>query len=108
MEGDRSHERRISTVEANYASLSNSMGKIEGYLGKLFDQTGDIKTGLALVVQNQADMKDYQIKCDSDRADMKTQLDNVTGFQARTMKVASMVSGTVAFCLTAGIEWFRK
>lgn len=90
---DIEHERRISTVEANYTNLSESMARVEGYLGKLFDQQGDIKTSVALVIQNQDGMKDYQKKCDIDRQDYDKRITATEGFQTRLVKYALLVTG---------------
>jgi hypothetical protein len=87
------HERRISTVEANYGTLAQSMSRMEGYLGQLFNQQSDIKTSIALVVQNQSGMKDYQVKCDSERTDHEKRLTSVEGFQGRLVKMAMVVTG---------------
>ena len=87
------YERRISTVEANMNNIATSMGKIEGYLGKLFDQSSQIQTGLALVVQNQAGMKIYQKDCDSESENHEKRITAVEGFQSRAIKFLIAISG---------------
>ena len=87
------HERRISTVEANLGNMNYSLQKIEGYLGKLFDQNGEIKTGLALVVSNQVDMKIYQKDCDTEREDHEKRITSCEGFQSRLIKMGIAVTG---------------
>ena len=102
------HERRISTVEANFADLLRTTTEIKGYLGKFFSDTNDIKTALALLVNNQNNVSDYQKKCDHDRADHEKRITEVEGIQSRAMKMAAGISTTMAFIITAGLEWARK
>ncbi len=87
------HERRISTVEANYNTLAASMLRMEASLGRIFRQQGDIQTSVALVVQNQSGMKDYQIKCDHERADHEKRITETEGFQGRLIKCAVAITG---------------
>lgn len=90
------HERRISTVEANYGTLAQSMQKIEGYMGDLFRQNGDIKTSIALVVQNQNSMTNttakYQDACDKERSDHEKRINNCEGFQKRLAGYATVIT----------------
>lgn len=86
------HERRLSTVEANYGTLTESMRRMEGYMGDLFRQQGDIKTSIALVVQNQNGMKDYQDKCDEERSDHDKRITSCEGFQKRLTGYAAIIT----------------
>lgn len=86
------HERRIATVEANYGTLAQSMQKIEGYMGDLFRQNGDIKTSIALVVQNQGGMKEYQTKCDAERNEHDKRITGCEGFQKRLTGYATIIT----------------
>lgn len=86
------HERRLSTVEANYTTLTYSMNEMKGYLGKLFEQQGEMKTSLALIAQNQVGMKEYQTKCDSERKDHDTRIGNCESFQKRLAAYAAVIT----------------
>ena len=92
MPGDN-HERRLSTVEANIADLLRSNNRMEGYMEKLFNQQGDIKTQCAVMVQNQEGMKTYQVDCDKERNDHEKRLTAVEGFQGRLVKFAIAITG---------------
>lgn len=87
------YERRLSTVEANAQNTNQSLQRMEGYLEKLFTQNGEIKVGMALVVQNQDDMKAYQTRCDGERRDHDKRLTECEGFQGRLVKMAIAVTG---------------
>ena len=87
------HERRISTVEAHMENLASSMDDIRDYVGKLFSETGDIKTGLALLVQNQEGMKEYQKRCDAERNDHEKRITATEGFQNRAIKFVVALTG---------------
>lgn len=90
MVGD--YERRVSTVEANYSTLASSMTRMEGYLGQLFNQQNDIKTSIALVVQNQSGMKEYQVKCDGERGDHEKRITAAESFQKRLTTYAAILT----------------
>ena len=87
------YERRLSTVEANYINLSDSLDEIKDCMSRLFSETGDIKTGIALVVQNQKGMTEYQVKCDAERSSHEKRITATEGFQGRLVKFAIAVTG---------------
>ena len=91
------HERRISTIEANFGNLASSMSKVAEHLGKLFEQQSEMKTSIALVVQNQGDFKVYQKECDTERADHEKRITAAEGFQGRLVKYAMVLTGVGSF-----------
>jgi hypothetical protein len=91
---DDDHERRLSTVEANFGNMAQSMGKIEGLLGDLFNRTGDIKTNVALVVQNQEGMNIYQRRCDEERADHEKRITECENFKKTIRNYSIAIFGT--------------
>lgn len=106
MKGDVEH--RLTSVEANLGNIANTANEIKGYLGKLFNETGDIKTGLALVVQNQSTTQAYIKKCDDDREDFHARIANIEGFQKNQVKIAAGAGGVIAFLTYGGSKIVEK
>lgn len=87
------HERRISTVEANAANTLMGIIEIKAMLATSAEKREAMLTQLAVVVDNQADMKQYQKDCNKERDDHEKRLTAVEGFQNRLVKLAVVMTG---------------
>lgn len=102
---------RLSVLETNLSNVAQDQTEIKSYLGKLFSETGDIKTGLSLVIQNQSSAQKYQEDCTADRINLEKRVDTIDlthARQAGKMLGISMAISTVIAALGIGIEWLKK
>lgn len=102
------HERRLATNEANIENFAKSQARIEDYMKALFEQNGEIKTSVALLVKSQEGMTKYQEGCDRERRDLDKRVTETEGYQKRQMRSAGGIAAAISIVFTGAIELFRR
>lgn len=101
----------IAALSANVKNIADRIDRYQGYMDN-YIQRGDIfredasKT-LAVIVENQKDMKIYTKQCDADRIIHDRRLTSCEGFQSRLLRIASILSIFLASSITGIIEWLK-
>lgn len=112
MAGETDIERRLATLEANTSNTASSVTKIEGYLSRRSEQHlqqhTEVMTTLAVIKNNQDNMKEYQEECTAERKTQDKRLSSVESFQQNQMKIAGAAGGFFGLLITLAAELFKK
>lgn len=101
-------EQRLARVEAN----TDSIDKIEGYIGKLYESVNGIGHDITVIKCIQEDMKigqkEYTASCTEDRKNFNHRIMEVEGFKSQITWAASIIAAIISVGFTSTIEWFRR
>jgi len=110
-----SDQERLASLEAHKESTGKAIDAIFNYMEEGRTWRGETTACLTRLVVNQEGMKEYQVKCDSDRKDISSRVTGIEMGESRqagrssviTAIMAASVSGIVAF-MPDLIRWLHK
>lgn len=106
----KSIESRVSTVEANLKNLSDSMNRIEGWLGKSYEERNKqhVETiqRLTVIETMQVDFKRYQVDCDDERKEIKTEQAECKNYRSKQAGIAIASSALISGFISILGFWF--
>jgi hypothetical protein len=105
MTGDR---ERIASLEANQRNTDKTVDAIFEYMKDGKEQREKMIAQLAVVVDNQIDMKLYQDRCDAERTAHDKRITEVEGFQKRQIRIAVLAGGFGSFLALGGSKVIEK
>lgn len=110
-----SPEERLAALEENKEHTKETISAIFTYMKEGRTWRDDVTSTLAVVVNNQKSMNDYQRKCDAERADLETKHTKLAGrvtdtekFQSRQIKAIFIGGGIMTFLVEGGAKLLTK
>lgn len=110
-----SPDERLAALEENKIHTKETIEAIFTYMKEGRAWRDDVTSTLAVVVNNQKSMTDYQNKCDKEREDLKTDIGDVKsrvteteGFQKRQIRAVFFMGAIMTFFVEGGAKLLTK
>lgn len=105
---DGESQRRLGALEARGDVADERWEDVKQYMIRQGGTMIDIKSSIAVIINNQNDSKDYQKQCNTDRGDFEKRITRVEGFQSRQIKYATASGGFMGFLVIGGAKLIEK